>query len=416
MEKKRVSDSQSGATLVSLVLLLFLLLGFMALAVDAGRWYLTRAELSKAVDAAALVGARNISNPQVGGLVDQVARANFGLGNIDEISVESSGGRFFVEAKVNSPSWFARLFGIDSILVKNQGAAVQRQVEIMMILDRSGSMRWQPWEDLKVAAKGFLDFFKGTQGRDKIGLITFATGVTVDFPLGHDFVNPIKAAIDSITIPDEDDPSTDHDTNMEDAIDQSDDAEDRLGNIATTFTNPDDFPQGQEVSQFLIFFSDGVATSFRGSFTRNGVLIPSAVVPNGWNKAWPYLQHPYWGESIGVECVPTGDGLGETTKWDVFWERGPVPGYTEIDDIPKADLVTYVYDEAAEMAIEHAQELKDNGIIIYSIGLGNDVDQGLLRAIASDPDDEHYHYAPDSDQLEAIFNTIASKIRLRLVQ
>jgi hypothetical protein len=65
------------------------------------------------------------------------------------------------------------------------------------------------------------------------------------------------------------------------------------------------------------------------------------------------------------------------------------------------------------MAIDHAQELKDKNIKIYTIGLG-DVDQNVLAAIASGP--EFQYYTPNSDELESIFNAVAKEIKLRLVQ
>jgi len=62
--RRRASDER-GAFMVIFALMLLVLLGFTALGIEAGRWYLVRAELAKGVDAAALVGARNISNPYV---------------------------------------------------------------------------------------------------------------------------------------------------------------------------------------------------------------------------------------------------------------------------------------------------------------------------------------------------------------
>ena len=64
------------------------------------------------------------------------------------------------------------------------------------------------------------------------------------------------------------------------------------------------------------------------------------------------------------------------------------------------------------MAIDHAQELKDKYIKIYTIGLG-DVDTSVLGQIASGSTYEYY--APTSAELEAIFKKIAKEIKLRLV-
>jgi hypothetical protein len=79
---KRVLRNQCGAVLVTFVILLTVLLGFTALAMEVGEWYLVKAETSKAVDAASLVGAKNISNPYVNleTLVKEFAKENFSDG------------------------------------------------------------------------------------------------------------------------------------------------------------------------------------------------------------------------------------------------------------------------------------------------------------------------------------------------
>ena len=62
--RRQVPDER-GAFMVIFALVLLVLLGFTALGIEAGRWYLVRAELAKGVDAAALAAAKNISNPYV---------------------------------------------------------------------------------------------------------------------------------------------------------------------------------------------------------------------------------------------------------------------------------------------------------------------------------------------------------------
>ena len=61
----RMITDERGVFAVIFALMLLVLLGFMALGVEAGRWYLVRAELSKGVDAAALAAARNIGGMSI---------------------------------------------------------------------------------------------------------------------------------------------------------------------------------------------------------------------------------------------------------------------------------------------------------------------------------------------------------------
>ena len=75
-------NNQRGTTAVLFAILLFVLIGFCALAIDVGSWYVVQAELSKSVDAAAFTGAKNISNPYADPLVlaEQLGSENFPAG------------------------------------------------------------------------------------------------------------------------------------------------------------------------------------------------------------------------------------------------------------------------------------------------------------------------------------------------
>ena len=67
-----------------------------------------------------------------------------------------------------------------------------------------------------------------------------------------------------------------------------------------------------------------------------------------------------------------------------------------------------------------------NNITIYSIGLGDKINEPYLQDIANDPANAATYdpsqprgqavFAPDASQLDAVFQTIASKVLLRLSQ
>jgi hypothetical protein len=77
-------------------------------------------------------------------------------------------------------------------------------------------------------------------------------------------------------------------------------------------------------------------------------------------------------------------------------------------------LQSYMAQTTKQMALDHAQELKNRFVKIYIIGLGVGIDKAFLSQIASGPAFEYY--APSSSDLQAIFNMIAKDIKLRLVQ
>ncbi|MCK5096060.1 MAG: PKD domain-containing protein [Candidatus Pacebacteria bacterium] len=61
--------------------------------------------------------------------------------------------------------------------------------------------------------------------------------------------------------------------------------------------------------------------------------------------------------------------------------------------------------DAATYALQQASEAKADGIIIYTIGFGNDVNPSFLENIASDP--SYYFYTPTSAGLEDVYMALA---------
>jgi hypothetical protein len=432
---KNIIPNQSGVILVLFCLMSTALIGFAALGMEIGRWYLVRAEISKAVDAAAMAGAKNISNPYVtvDTIVQDLGKENFppgysatpskGEGSISFVSQVLDSKNVKVTGAVSTYTFLTGLFGIKQVAVQGDGQAEKNEAEIMLVLDKSGSMAGKPISDLKTAAKSFLNFFVETQGHDRMGLISFATGVRVEQPLGTNFVQSMRNTIGAL------DAESDKRqfTNAEDAIDRSDDQ------AAGGFTDQTGIPGDRRKKQYLIFFTDGNPNAFRDQFTINGVTHDAVAYVEGAYGACTgnicgsdrYLCDPVTGDSLGIKALPTGDGkqgntsqcsvaLRPNTKWNVF-SQYPVPGYSNPNycNVPEASLrPTWFKNVAFDMAINHAQELKNKKITIFIIGLGN-VDKDFLGKIASGPNYEYY--APTSDELEAIFKKIAKEITLRLV-
>lgn len=57
---------------------------------------------------------------------------------------------------------------------------------------------------------------------------------------------------------------------------------------------------------------------------------------------------------------------------------------------------------------DRAEEAKRGGIIIFTIGLGDDLDFGALERIASRP--EYYYHAPSAEDLAGIYQAICRVI------
>ncbi len=72
-------------------------------------------------------------------------------------------------------------------------------------------------------------------------------------------------------------------------------------------------------------------------------------------------------------------------------------------------LLTDGQENRGRDSLEAAQEAADNNIIIYTIGLGDDVDEDRLKEIANITGGKYY-FAPTSEDLEDIYTQIAFQI------
>ena len=289
-----------------------------------------------------------------------------------------------------------------------RAAATPGSVEIMLALDRSGSLAGTPIADLKTAARAFVETFADVQDVDAMGLVSFATSVRLDIALGTGFVTPLKTAITGLQATGA--------TNAEDAIART------AGSGG--FSDQSGAPADQRVQQFLVFFSDGRPTALRGQFQHYGTLydavtcVTGSGIPGDGGTFYNDLGRPEQESWLGVDPSVTGDGIGRancgsgsryTTHWFMM-DADPAPGYApDATCIPSAALHDYVVARARALALSNAQALRDRGVVIYTIGVGASVDQAFLQELADGPDTAFY--APTSADLSAAFAAVAQQMR-----
>src|SRR2546423_8649916 len=95
-------SSERGFVLVYMAAALTVLLLFTGVAVDTGRAYVVKAQLSKAVDGAALAAARNLNGGGPAGGAAESFRADFSLGHIGKASSADPGGARVFHFPANS--------------------------------------------------------------------------------------------------------------------------------------------------------------------------------------------------------------------------------------------------------------------------------------------------------------------------
>lgn len=202
--------------------------------------------------------------------------------------------------------------------------ACEKYSNVVLLLDRSGSMASlgsTPPEPLSTARAAAASFVDQLSIKDKIGMISFASGVKeqIDLSMTSDF-NIAKQAIDGVNIEKE---GTQY-TNIYAALHS---ARQELNSARAD----------EKLSKIVILLTDGVANNPRD---------PS--------------------------------------------------GKTEKDDIKYAE----------QMALDESIEIKKEGFAIYTIGLGDNINEEFLKNIASESD--NYFYAPSASNLKSIYNKISS--------
>ena len=194
---------QRGFALILTALMLTMILPMVGLVIDVGIMYAVRARLTMACDAAALAAARSLAVGVT--LADQEAtataraqafyNANFPVGTLETndghvtVTVDESVTQVrtvTVTGSAAAPVYFMQMLGVPRTHVSATGSASRRDVNVMMVLDRSGSLQAAgACDDLEVAATAFTGLFANQ--RDRMGMITFGGAYRLDYPPTRNF-------------------------------------------------------------------------------------------------------------------------------------------------------------------------------------------------------------------------------------
>jgi hypothetical protein len=168
------------------------LLLLSGLAVDAGRAYIIKAQLTKSVDGAALGAARMLNSGDPEGEAGRIFKANFpdGFMGVSYVTNPATDADFFrletvdetglnvvtVRASATLPTTFMRLIDSDEVTVTSSGEATRRMVDLALVLDVSSSIGGA-WPAVRDAARMFVNAFD--ESSDRFALITYGNGATV---------------------------------------------------------------------------------------------------------------------------------------------------------------------------------------------------------------------------------------------
>lgn len=456
-------------------MLVIVVIPMVGLAIDGGMAYLVQTRLSAACDAAALAGARSLS---VGlSLADQQANAkstiaqylqsNFPSGlyttsNLsitipDIVETAYKTRTVSVSASIDYPTLFMGILGHPTATVSASAQTTRRDVNVIMVLDRSGSMAAAGvCPQMKASAQDFADKF--VNGRDRLGLITFTAVPALDYAPTVDFKS--------------DSPS------LHDVLGQIQCG----GNTGSAHALWLAYQQLQAINQpgslnLIVFFTDGLPNGVTARYpvktqadVRYGAyntgslqpapasgckateLVGAAAQGAGLSNALtgyttgvfdtkpipisttvnPLLASPgcaYATGNSGVEMrldvafMPDVDINGNSTIGYKTVPTFPSGPYANLKRVDTPQGMTTASQNAADNAATKIRGNRNLVPVIYTIGLGGTsvepIDQVFLRRVANDPQSPIFDstepaglfvYSPDASQLDNAFNTVASQI------
>jgi len=400
--RQRHTLQRNGQIFVLFAIVLPVLVLFLGLSLDFGLAYVTKASLSKAVDAAALQGMRN-SN-QGSATATTIARSAFntnygsGLGRdvhapVLNIAFSTDGNNntvVSVSATATINTFFLGLLpGYKTLNISSSAQATRPKLIMALVLDRSGSMNLNGGaQALPPAADNFLTYFDNTN--DQVAMVSFSSIATVDVTIRTGFTNPITNAINKMVFVG----ATFSQAGLQDGQAQID-------SVATT--------PGENVVKVAVFFTDGWANTI-----NNTLNCPPSTSVNFGGCAPPEAAVG-WCSGISFMDPNTGNGRGCGARQFPSQLTGSMQPITQAN----------IANDAMYRAVQVANAMRAQNIVIYSIGLGDKISQAFLQQIANDPASSTFDptqpvgsavFAPTPADLEGVFQTIASEILLRLSQ
>lgn len=475
---RRFRREERGVVLILVVLLIVPLLLVIAVGIDFGQSLIVKRQLTSAVDAAALaIGSEPdlTDDEALNDKAEAYIKSHYpasGIGTLKTHGVVRTEDPTTQDIEVNVtasaeiPTSFMKLGGVDKLTVAASSKVVRRErdLEIVMVLDNSGSMSGSKIASLKSAANTLVNvLFAGEETSEdvRVALVPFTGSVNVNVPATtswldkntpapiHDYMNLAsdQSVFDVIDTMDggiaarwggcvrsrvggHDVLDTEPTTSSPDTLFSASFAP-YLGEDPTAYE--DDAPSGslldqaqnencpQATVQPLTNTKTTITTAIEAMNADDSTNIPEALAW-GWrvvSSGEPFTEGaPYSDQGVLKAIIVLTDGDNSSGGSSNFFSYGyggsdnPQVG-PSVDDI--LDLKTT--EVCNNIKANHDSITDDNDIIIYSIVFGSvsPSTEIMMENCASDPG--FYFNSPTGTELESHFKEIATGLNeLRVAQ
>lgn len=185
----RLCCDRRGAVLIKFTIAFLPLLSVAAVAMDLSRVLVVKQKLTNAVDAAALAVGRQLGNDDADLTILAKAYINAhyttaDVGDLTNVGVQNTDSQVDITVTARVGTAFLSAFGTPfvDLTISSKVLRQQRKIELVMVLDNSGSMAGTKLANLKSAAHGLVDILFGSATESpnvKIGLVPFTAAVNV---------------------------------------------------------------------------------------------------------------------------------------------------------------------------------------------------------------------------------------------
>lgn len=398
---RRLAIDERGTLLALAAIMAVVILALTGAVVDMGLGYVSKAQLSRAVDAGVLAGARNLRSGTNVTRAQALALAEAnGVSAADGASIDLGFGQneegentVWMTATRQMPTLFLRAVGMTKLTVGSAATAAVPPVDLVMVLDQSGSLgAVGAWDELQDAARDFVDFFD--DDIDQMGLVSFNTMATERHFISDNFTVSIRGDI--------------------------------LGMNSVGWTN---YGEGlrlahqqitsgavrERSAKVVVFFTDGRPTAFRGLIGAQDRIM-SIQQTSPVDRLGGYYNDP---DDLPSESNGAYGGCEGVVTCGT-WSEQPTPPIHAVS----GDQIAH------QNGRDRAEDIRSEGVYLYAIGLGdsgadpaftpNHDFMGELANVdgMTDPNQPKgkYYFAPYASQLNAVFNQLAQDLLVRLAQ